>query len=412
LKLLFINQAFPPAIAATGQQLADLASSLAAEGHAVTVITSRRGFDNPRVKSADRETWNGVDVFRVWSSGFGRSSGWGRAIDSATFLGGCLLRLLRVPAVDLIVAMTNPPFTSVVGALFARWKRVRFIYWILDLHPDLALAAGLLRKESLIGRVLDAASRWSMRSADGIIVIDRFMKAKVLEKGVDAAAVEVATPWAQSEIVRYDANAARAFRVEQMIPPDAFVVMYAGNHSPHHPLDTILRSARIMPDVIFCFVGGGNEFSRVRRFVAETGLANTRCIPYVPLGKLSSVLSAADAHVVIQHEAYTGLLHPSKIYNILSVGVPIVYIGPPKSHIGEILSTTSAECWSFMLNNGDVDRFIRCVGELKLVGRTHASSEVTFAHQFSQEVLLPRMASLLTTPHDDRCGRRRTKTSG
>ena len=39
--------------------------------------------------------------------------------------------------------------------------------------------------------------------------------------------------------------------------------MYSGNHSPCHPLDTVLQAAlgmRSDPNVAFVFIGGGSEF--------------------------------------------------------------------------------------------------------------------------------------------------------
>ena len=171
--------------------------------------------------------------------------------------------------------------------------------------------------------------------------------------------------------------------------------MYAGNHSPHHPLDTLLESVRIMPDTVFCFVGGGTEFSRMRRIAAEGNLANIRLIPYVPMEKLSGVLSAADAHIVVQHDAYVGLAHPSKIYNVLAVGVPVIYIGPPESHVAETLRTTSARRWSFVVRHGDVDGLIRSLHQVMCFRRTHSQDELDFALQFSQAALMPRMALLI-----------------
>src|SRR4029077_17850537 len=106
---------------------------------------------------------------------------------------------------------------------------------------------------------------------------------------------------------------------------EKFVVMYAGNHSPCHPLDTLLDAAKTLrarDDIVFCFVGGGSEFSKVEEFARASRLKNILCLPYQPQTELSGVLSAADLHVVIMGEGYQGLVHPCKIYNILTVGSP------------------------------------------------------------------------------------------
>src|SRR2546430_17059891 len=85
MKILLLNQAFHPDVVSTRQHLAELALALAERGHAVTVVTSRRAYDNPTVRFAGRERWNGIEIIRVGSTGFGKGAKWKRASDSARF---------------------------------------------------------------------------------------------------------------------------------------------------------------------------------------------------------------------------------------------------------------------------------------------------------------------------------------
>ena len=71
--------------------------------------------------------------------------------------------------------------------------------------------------------------------------------------------------------------------------------------------------------------------------------ANIQCLPYQPLDQLAGSLSAADLHVVVMGDAFVGLVHPCKIYNILSVAAPVLYIGPRPSHLSEMLDRISRE---------------------------------------------------------------------
>src|SRR5439155_2433474 len=57
---------------------------------------------------------------------------------------------------------------------------------------------------------------------------------------------------------------------------DKFVVMYSGNHSPCHPLDTLLEAARRLEkerDIVFCFVGGGSEWAKIKERQRDRGTA-------------------------------------------------------------------------------------------------------------------------------------------
>src|SRR3954451_14666343 len=111
--------------------------------------------------------------------------------------------------------------------------------------------------------------------------------------------------------------------------------MDAGNHSPFHPLDTLLETAKQSAydtRIAFCFVGGGSEFGKVQQFAAVHGLENIVCLPYQPLEQLAGSLSAADLHVVVMGDPFVGIIHPCKIYNVLAIGSPVLYIGPEESH--------------------------------------------------------------------------------
>jgi hypothetical protein len=37
-------------------------------------------------------------------------------------------------------------------------------------------------------------------------------------------------------------------------------------------------------------------------------------------------------------EKFVGIVHPCKVYNIMSIGAPVLYIGPASSHITDIAS--------------------------------------------------------------------------
>lgn len=398
MKILLLNQTFHPDVAATAQYLSDLAAELARQGHRVTVVTSRRAYDAPGTRFPARETWQGVEIYRVDSTAFGKKAKWRRAADFATFLLNCAIRLLRLPRQDVVVALTSPPLISVFGAGIARLWRARFFYWVMDFNPDEAIAAGWLRADSLAARVLERLSRFSLRSARQIIALDRFMRDRIVAKGIAPKRIEIIPPWSHDHQVRFDPEGRTRFRRQHGLE-DKFVVMYAGNHSPCHPLDTLLQAALTLnrnpnpssprpahnlsplggegqgkgaacvgppstvhrppsPDLCsempsplaprpstlsFLFIGGGSEFARVQRFAAEHKLSNILCLPYQPLDQLSATLSAADLHVVVMGDAFVGLVHPCKIYNILSIGAPVLYLGPAESHLTDLLGTASHE---------------------------------------------------------------------
>ena len=396
MKILLLNQVFYPDVVATAQYLSDLAVALAERGHEVTVISSRQAYEHPETIFPASEEWRGIKIRRIFSTRFGKSAKWRRAADFASFLFFCCIRLLFLPRHDVVVALTTPPLISYLGAWRAKLWRARFCYWVMDFNPDEAIAAGWLQADSLAAKFLEHLSRFSLRRANGIVALDRFMRDRIVAKQIEPEKVVVIPPWTQDKQVGFDATGREAFRKAHGLN-DKYVVMYSGNHSPVHPMDTMMQVAdqlRGEPDIVFCFIGGGSEFSRVKKWA--TNKPNALCLPYQPLDKLSGSLSAADAHVVVMGDTMLGLVHPCKIYNILTVGAPVIYVGPEPSHVTEILSTlNSHHPWSGV-RHGDVGELAKQIQRLRQESVGHdrrPPAEVEI--RFSQGALLPRLTALI-----------------
>jgi colanic acid biosynthesis glycosyl transferase WcaI len=394
MKILLLNQCFYPDVVSTAQHASDLVSALARRGHEVTVVASTRAYDNPDTRFSKEERWRGSRILRVPCLALGKSTKWRRVANFASFFLSCIFRLIFLPRFDVVMALTSPPLISVLGALYVKLKGGRFIFWAMDLNPDEAVAAGWLDKDSATARILGSLLNFSLSTADEVVVLDRFMRTRVMEKGVPAGKISVIPPWAHSDVVRYDPDGRLAFRERHGLA-GKYVVMYSGNHSPCHPLNTVLQAAQRLadrPEIVFCFVGGGSELPTVANFAEAHNLGNIRCLPYQPLAELSGSLSSADLHVVVMGDPLVGIVHTCKIYNIMCIGAPVLYIGPSQSHVMDIAAGNGIPLAS--ANHGDVDLVVRrilasaglSVPDWRMVERSRG---------FHQDQLVPRFADLV-----------------
>jgi len=389
-----LNQCFYPDVVSTAQHASDLVAALAERGHEVTVVASRRAYDNPNTEFCKKERWSGCRILRVPCLALGKTAKWRRIANFASYFLSCILRLIFLPRFDVVMALTSPPLISLLGALYAKLKGGRFIFWVMDLNPDEAIAAGWMKKDSAPARLLASLLNFSLHAADEVVVLDRFMRQRIMEKGVLRERITVIPPWAHSEIVHHDPDGRQVFRERHGLA-GKFVVMYSGNHGPCHPLTTLLQAAQRLadrPEMVFCFVGGGSEFPAVANFAAAHRLANIRCLPYQRLGELSASLSAADLHVVVMGDPMVGIVHTCKIYNIMCIGAPVLYIGPSESHVMDIAAGNGIPLAS--ANHGDVDRVVHRI--LASANRPAPDPRmVERGRSFHQDQLVPRFADLV-----------------
>jgi hypothetical protein len=114
------------------------------------------------------------------------------------------------------------------------------------------------------------------------------------------------------------------------------------------------------------------------------------------LNQLAGSLSAADLHVVVMGNAFVGLVHPCKIYNILSVGAPVLYIGPRPSHLSELLDGLNPEHLCVAAGHGEVGRVVRQIESVRQQTRADRRRVPVRARAlFSKEDLLPKLVTEL-----------------
>jgi colanic acid biosynthesis glycosyl transferase WcaI len=338
VRVLLINQVFPPDPQSTGQHLGGLAQGLAERGHQVTVLTSRRGYDDPAKSYPAREMWGGIQIVRVRSSGFGHGTRGRRAADFFTFLVSATLRALILPRADVIVTLTTPPLLSVLGAALAKLWRARFIFWVMDLNPDEAITVGWLKPDGVLTTLLESMSRWSLRQADWVVVLDVYMRQRVVAKGIAPGKIVTVPIWMHGDI-SFDPEGRERFRRGHGLA-DKFLVMYSGNHTPVHSLETLVEAAALLradARFHFCFIGGWIEWRKLRDRAQAEAWPNATFLGYQPFEALSASLSAADVQVVAMGDAFVGIVHPCKVYNFLAVERPFVFIGPARSHVPDLI---------------------------------------------------------------------------
>lgn len=404
MRVLLLNQCFHPDHVSTAQHLTDLAVGLAEAGYEVTAVASSRGYDDPTRRFPVKETWKGIDIHRIWTPGLGKKAKWRRLVDFATFWLNAARILLFMPRHDVTICLTSPPLISTLGTVAAKMKGGAVIPWVMDLNPDEAVAAGWLKEGGIVERTLTFIQNWSFRQASRIVALDRFMARRLIEKGVQPEVIHTDAPWSHDQCVRFDVPARDAFRAKHGLT-GKFIVMYSGNHSPCHPLDTVLAAAEILKQdsaIHFLFVGGGSEFKKVQAFQKDKALSNITTLPYQPLEELSGSLSSADLHLVVMGEPFVGIVHPCKIYNILSLGIPLLFVGPEQSHGGDLARRLGDPAYARLASHGDVDRIVAEVRAAQQRGpQLPNPAAQALAAEFSHAQLCPRLVDLIATAAKD-----------
>ena len=384
--LLVFSQPFVPDPASVGQHAADAATELARRGWHVVVITSDRGYDDPKTRYPRHETIDGVEVKRVPFTSFGKNRGYLRALGALVFMFRCFADGLFRRDLRGILFLTSPPFIGAVAALIGKIRGCPTAYWAMDLNPEQLIALGVIEPRSIPAELLGEINDFILREATLIIALDRFMSDRLNERGNFAAKTVVIPPWPHIGANEASSGNGADFRARHGLE-NKVVIMYSGNHSPSNPLTTLLEAAvhyRNDPLLRFVFVGGGVGKREVEDYIARHSLENVLSLPYQPFAELSSSLSAADVHVVALGDAMTGIIHPCKIYGAMSVARPILYFGPPSSHVADLLHCHDI---GWEVAQGDVAGAIKAIETIRTTSSASLAAKGRTAQQVVREKL-------------------------
>jgi glycosyltransferase involved in cell wall biosynthesis len=364
LRILLLNQFFPPDTAATGQLLADVARGLSAGGHEVHVVCSRGGYSGGRADGAPLVGLDRVRVSRVGATARGRVRALDRLCDWGSYYALAAGQSLRLGRFDSCLALTTPPFIGLVGLMLKRLRRTRLVVWTMDLWPDVAEAAGTVKKGGMVAHRLRGLARHQYCHADAVVSLGSAMTGRLVRLGVPRGRIATVHNWVPSEGVR-PLPWGRCHLDRLRYAAGRFVVMYSGNMGVAHEFDTILDAAEQLEgddSVLLLFVGDGKRRGEVAREVAKRGLGNVRLEPRVPLGRLSELLGSAGVHLVSMREGMEGILVPSKVYGILAAGRPAVMVGSTQNEVADLVRDSGA---GFVVGAGEAGKLAAAVRQLR-----------------------------------------------
>jgi glycosyltransferase involved in cell wall biosynthesis len=364
--VLMLNQFFYPDISATAQHATDLARFLSKQGDSVTAIASRSIYGQAGSVLPREESDAGICVHRVSGSRFGRRRIAFRAIDFLAFNLACLVKALSIGRHQVTVCLTTPPYIAFVGLLLRWFKGSKFVFWTMDLYPDVPVAAGILQPGRTMHRLLDALDRLCLRHADEVVVLGRCMKERVIAKGVDPRRITVITPWADpGEICTLDgAREANPFRADWGLG-DRFVIEYSGTCGIGHDFSSVCEAmVRLREDdrVRWVFAGGGVMRPTLEEFISRESIGNAMLKPYQSRDRLSQLIGLGDVHLVLIADGFSGLLVPSKFYGVMAAGKPTIYIGPRDSEVARTIEETGC---GICVENGNADGVVAAVRRLR-----------------------------------------------
>lgn len=316
--LWIISELFPPDETSTAYIMGEIANAMTSK-YEVKVICGPEIYDKRKKPDPNNRFVldSSIELFRAEGADLDKNTTKGKAL-SFILMSKRLIALAKehIKSGDRVLMVTNPaPLVLLMSKLK---KRMGFELNLLvhDVFPENTKPAGLrLPLYGTFKKVFDKA----YSRADQLIAIGRDM-AEVLHEKAPSAKISVIENWADIENIK-----------PQPMPEGKIRLEYAGNIGRVQALDKVIEK---MPSDVELHIYGTGSMER-----ALKSLGRPNVFFHGPYFRSQQNEVLADCHIalVTLQEGMYGLGVPSKTYNILAAGRPVLFLGPKGSEIDRLV---------------------------------------------------------------------------
>jgi glycosyltransferase involved in cell wall biosynthesis len=289
--------------------------------------------------------------------------------------------LTRLSRGDVVLTVTAPFILPYAVTAAARFKRAQTVLILHDLYPDVLIMAGLLQPTSIAAKIVRAANGLVFRALNTIVIIGRDMEHLLMRyKGMTRDKIMFIPNWATLNPGVRPIAPGNVYRSQINA---AFVVGLSGNLGFTHDPDVVFEAALLLqndPSIQFLLSGWGMGFERLKARQADAALTNITLVDRVPEERLEEFLSAADVWIIPYRRNVVGVSVPSRFYNLLAVGRPVLIISEPDT---EVALTVREDRLGWVVPPGDARELAKTIQiasteDIKLKGIRAAEKTVHF----------------------------------
>jgi glycosyltransferase involved in cell wall biosynthesis len=206
---------------------------------------------------------------------------------------------------------------------------------VWDVYPD-TLRIFNIQQGNLIYRFWSRVNKMVFSRAEGLFTIGNKIS-ESLGQYVDQSKISIVSLWSTFESEQHIPRKENDFITEHNLT-DKFVVQYSGNIGLTHDIDVLFDIAQILRNhapIVFQIIGRGYRSIGIQNKISSGGFNNVQFLEFQSDDKFACSLSAADLGVVILDSRTSRGSVPSKTYNLMVFGKPILYIASADSELSD-----------------------------------------------------------------------------
>ena len=337
-KVWVVSEMFYPEEVSTAYIMTRIADAIAADAD-VHVICGPIGYDKIIADDAKNQTFS-FTYHRIKTFNANKNNIIGRLLRLLTLSLGMFFKgLWNIQKEDTVFIVTNPAFIIPFYAFIKKLKKNRLIVLVHDVFPENLIPSKVISSEKNIAyQVIKPLFNWGYRKANKLIVLGIDMLEVMRSKTSRYQHIEIIENWAETETITPMDIEANTLITEYHLQ-NKIVFNFAGNLGRVQGLEFLFKViAQVTnPNVHFLFIGSGAMLPQLQQYVIDNHITCVTFAGNQPRSQQQLFLNAAIFGLVTLAAELYGLGVPSKSYNIMAAGKPILFIGNKDTEISKMV---------------------------------------------------------------------------
>jgi glycosyltransferase involved in cell wall biosynthesis len=275
-----------------------------------------------------------------------------------------LFLLPKVEKHDMVVSFTHPSFVIFVCIWLKKMKNIKVAIINYDLFPEILVGTGTSKSNWFYRLILKMYDK-AYNNVDIIISLGKEMTEILKEKVHNNFSKIYTIPnWADVENIYFQAKETNDIILKYGLE-SKIVFSYAGTIGRCQGIDNLLDlidNIDYNNSIHFLFFGKGVAINSFKKQILKN--RNQKLITYagfIVTEDRKNLINACDIAIISLLDGMTGLNFPSKTYNILASGHPILFVGKEDSELAKMICTFDIG-WVCALS--DSTRFQKIINEI------------------------------------------------
>ncbi len=302
--------------------------------------------------------------------------------------------------IDLVLTTCPPPLINIAGAKLAKKHHAKLIYDVRDIWPDVALEMGSFSSNSLYAKTFAYIRNYMLKHADLVTAVSEGKVQKLKKYNVNNNIVCIPNGF-NTGFLDTEINKELFAEIKSK---NKTICTYIGNIGLAQGIGQLIsiaeQSDKEKLPIHFLIYGSGAEEISLRKYIKDNGITNVTFAGRLPNRDMRTVLEASDINFVSLVNADLKDSVPTKLYEALGVGCPVLLVAEGDSV--SVLEETGLGMAASPNNTDEIwDKFMAMYSDINNIrnAKKYAMNVISEKHslQYAAKQLVDEMEKLIMT---------------